>query len=137
MRHAHGAVGLVDVLAAGAGGAHRIDADILHVELHIDVFRLREHRHRRRRRMYPPARFRFRHALHPVYAAFVFHPTEHALAGNAGDDFAIAAEIALGHRVHIELPALDRGVALIHAEKIAGEQRRFLSARAGANFQDR
>ncbi len=38
VRDAHGGVGGVDVLAAGAGGAISVDAQILVVDFHFDVF---------------------------------------------------------------------------------------------------
>ena len=47
--------GLVDVLPAGAAGAHRIDADVVRLDVDIDVLGFRQHRDRRRRRMNAPA----------------------------------------------------------------------------------
>ena len=53
-----------------------------------------------------------------------------------GDDFLVAAGIALALREHLHLPAMEVGVALVHAEEIAGEERRLVAAGAGADFED-
>ena len=45
-----------------------------------------------------------------------------------------ASREALAHQ--LELPALALGEARVHPEQIGGEQRRFLAAGAGANFED-
>jgi hypothetical protein len=42
-----------------------------------------------------PARFGFRHALHPVHAAFVFEPREDALARDPRHHLLDAAELGL------------------------------------------
>ena len=38
--------------------------------------------------------------------------------------------------IDLGLPALPRGIALVHAEQVAGEQRRLVAAGAGADFED-
>ena len=77
-----------------------------------------------------------RHALHAVHAAFELPAAEHAVAGDRGDDFLVAAHFAFGDAVDLDPPALQLGVALVHAEEIAGEQGRLVAAGAGAHFQD-
>ena len=68
---------------------------------------------------------------------FEFEPREHALAGDVGDDLLVAAESPTrSPRDDLDLPAHAVGVALIHAEQVAGEQRRLLAAGAGAHFED-
>ena len=42
MGHADGRTRLIDVLAAGTGGAEIVDADVVHVEVDFDVFRFRQ-----------------------------------------------------------------------------------------------
>ena len=39
-------------------------------------------------------------------------------------------------RYHLDLPALLGGIALVHAEQVAGEQRGLVAAGAGADFED-
>ena len=77
-----------------------------------------------------------RHALHPVHAALELQPAEHALALDRGDDLLVAAGVALADALHLDPPAVLGGVALVHAEQVAGEQRRLVAAGAGPHLQD-
>ena len=77
------------------------------------------------------------HPLDAMDAGFELQPREHALAGDVGDDFLVAAGVALALRQHLDLPAVKLGVALVHAEQVAGEQRRLVAAGAGPDFDDR
>ena len=95
MRDPHGQIGLVDVLAAGAAGAHRVDADVLGPDVELDILRLRQHRDGGGRGVDAPAGLGGRHALHAVHARFVLEAGEHALAGDRGYDLLEAAQIVL------------------------------------------
>jgi hypothetical protein len=81
--------------------------------------------------------FGFRHALHAVAAGLELQPRIGAVAGQPADDFAVAAELGFAGRQNLDLPALALGVARIHAEEVAGEQRRLVAAGAGADFEQR
>ena len=83
-----------------------------------------------------PLRFGRRHALHAVHAGLELQLGEDALARHAGDDFLVAAGVAFAGRHDLHAPALSGGVALVHAEEVAGEQRRLVAAGAGADFKD-
>ena len=72
MGDAHRAVGLVDVLAAGALGAIDVDAQVLFVDLDVHILGFGQHRHGRGGGMDAALGFGHRHALHPVHAAFEF-----------------------------------------------------------------
>ena len=48
----------------------------------------------------------------------------------------VAAQLAGDSRHHLDLPALALGVARVHAEQVAGEQRRLVAAGAGADFEE-
>ncbi len=61
---------------------------------------------------------------------------EGAAPADLGDDFLVAALGAFARRHHFGLPALLGGVALVHAEQVAGEQRGLVAAGAGADFQN-
>ena len=98
MGDAHGAIGGVDRLSAGTAGAEHVDSQILVVDLDVDFFGLGQHRHGRGRGMDAPLRLGLRHALHAVHTGLVFHPREHALAGDVGDDFLVAARRATRSR---------------------------------------
>src|SRR5579871_5582607 len=86
--------------------------------------------------MDPPARLGRWHALHAVRARLEFEPGKDPLAGDVGDDFLVAAGVAgaLGKDLHA--PAVEISIALIHAKKIAGEQRRLVAAGAGADLEN-
>ena len=83
-----------------------------------------------------PLRLGRGHALDAVDPALPFHPPEHAVAGDVGDDLLIAPGIA-GRSVHdFDLPAHELGIAGVHPEQVAGEQRCLVAAGAGAHFED-
>src|SRR6516164_7898708 len=75
-------------------------------------------------------------ALYAVHATFVLHLGIDALAFDDGDDFLQAADRRLRRRQHFDLPALGFGVAVVHAEHFVGEERGFVAAGAGADFED-
>ena len=77
------------------------------------------------------------HALDAVHAAFELELGEHAGAADRGDRFLVAADVGRAGRDQLEPPALHFGEALVHAEQVAGEQRRLVAARAGANLEHR
>jgi len=80
-------------------------------------------------------RFRRRHALHAVRARLELEPRVSALTGDLGDDFAIAAEVGGVLRDDFHLPAIAFGEPAVHAEEIAGEQRRLVAAGTRADFE--
>ena len=55
--------------------------------------------------------------------------------GNLGDDFLVAARLALAFGDDLDLPAIERRIALIHAEQVTGEKRRLIAAGPGADFE--
>jgi hypothetical protein len=59
-----------------------------------------------------------------------------ALADDARDHFLVAAELGRALRDDLDLPALALGVARVHAEQVAGEQRRLVAAGAGAHLEE-
>ena len=99
VRDADRRVGLVDVLAAGARRAIRVDLQIRLVDLDLaDVLRLREHGDRAGRRVNAPLRLGIRHALHAMHAGLELQLRVRALARDARDDLAIAAVLARARR---------------------------------------
>src|SRR5215831_4687695 len=137
MRNPDRAIGGVDRLAAWATRPEHVDAQVLVIDLDVDLLGLGKHCDSRGRGVDAPLRLGLRHALHTMHARLEFEPGEHALAGDIGDDLLVASGRRLARRQHINLPAHAIGVALIHAEQIAGEQRSLLAAGAGAHFEDR
>ena len=106
------------------------------VDLDVDFFGFGQHGHRRGRGVDPAAGFGGRHALDAVHAALVLQPAVDVLALDERDDFLDAAAAGVAEVEDVDLPALALGVARVHAEQIAGEQRRFVAAGAGADFED-
>ncbi len=83
-----------------------------------------------------PLRLGRRHALHAVHPTFELQARENAAPGNLGDDFLVSAGRPLARRQHLDLPALRLGVFDIHAEQIAGEQRRLIAACSAPHLQN-
>ena len=102
----------------------------------VDVLGLGQHGDGRGRGVDAAGRFGVGHALHAVHAGFEFELGEGAAAADFGDDLLEAAHRAFAGGHDLDLPALLGGVALVHAEQIAGEQRRLVAAGAGADFED-
>ena len=82
-----------------------------------------------------PGRFGCGHALHAMHAALVLQLAVRPAPLDGRDDFLDAADIALARRHQLDAPALLFGELAVHAEELVGEQRRFLAARARANFE--
>ena len=136
VRDAHRGVRRVHRLAAGAGRAERVDAQIFGFDLDVDVFGFGQHGDRDGRGVDASLLLGGGHALHAVHAAFVFQLREDAVAFDDGDDFFQAAGGRFRRRKHFDLPALRFGIARVHAEDFGGEERGFVPAGAGANFED-
>ena len=95
VRDADGRIRLVDVLAAGARGAVGVDAQLGGIEIGgFDFVGLRQDGHGDGRRVNAPLRLGGRHALHAMHAGFELEARERAVAGDAADDFAVAAMFA-------------------------------------------
>ncbi len=137
VRDADRRIGLVDVLAARARGAKRIDADVCGIDRDVgNRIGLGNDRDRARRSVDAPLRLRLGHALHAVAAGFELEPRVGALTDDAHDHFPVAAELARRRRDDLGLPAVPLGVAHVHAQQIAGEQSGFVAAGAGADLEE-
>ena len=106
------------------------------LDLEIDVLGLRQHGDGGGRGVDAPAGLGDRHALHAVHARFVLQAGEHALAGDGRHDLLVAAEIVLREADDLGLPAVQLGVAAVHAEQVGGEQGGLVAAGAGAHLED-
>jgi hypothetical protein len=76
-----------------------------------------------------------RHALYPVAAGFELQARVHAAALDAHDDLLVAAVLALAGADDLAAPALRFRIAQIHAQQVAGEQRRLVATGAGADLE--
>src|SRR3546814_14848376 len=79
-----------------------------------------------------PAAFRDGHALDAVHAAFEFQFRQHALAGDAGDDLLVAADLGGAGRDKLDPPALLPGTAPVPPEQAARDQSPLAPPRPGA-----
>ena len=91
MHYANGGIGSVNRLTAGAAGTKDVDAQILVVDLDVDLLGLRHDGNRRRRGMDSAARFGDRHALHPMHAGFEFETGEGVAAVDRCDRLFVTA----------------------------------------------
>src|SRR5215471_2536958 len=132
----HRTVGGVDRLASRSACPEDVDAQILLVDADIDLLRLRQHRDGGSGGVDAPARLGLRYALDAVYTGLEFQPGEHARPTDQRRRFLKAAEAGLGQVEEFETPTAQRGIALIHAKQISGEQRRLLSPRARPDLED-
>ena len=124
------------MLAAGAGGPRRIEANVFGANFDVDILRLGQHRHRCRRGMDAPARLGCRHALNAVDPGLKLEPGEDSLPGNLGNDFLVSTGLAVALRKDIDLPAVIIGITRIHPEKIAGEESRLAAAGSCPDFEN-
>ena len=115
---------------------HGVDLQVRIVDGDVDLLGLGQHRHGGGRGVDAAGGFRIGHALDAVDAALEFQAGEDVAALDLGDDFLVAAGRAFAFGHDLDLPALQVGVARIHAEQVAGEERRLVAAGAGANFED-
>ena len=75
-------------------------------------------------------------ALYAMHAAFVFQPGINLVPLNRGNHFFHSPKRRRRTFEDLHFPALRFGVARIHAEKLSGEKRGFVAARAGADFDE-
>ena len=136
MRHPNGRRRLVDMLTACAAGTEHVDLQIPRVKLKLDFLGLRQNRDRHRRRVDAPLRFRLRHTLDTMHAAFIFQARISALARDGKTDLLIAAKLRLVGADHLALPAKPFGIHCVHPVQHAGKKRRLLAARAAADFNN-
>ena len=92
VRDAHGGIGGVDGLAARAGRAEGVDAQILGFDLDIDFVGFGENRDGCSRSVNASLRFGGGNALDAVHATFIFQFGINLLSLDRGDDFLEAAQ---------------------------------------------
>ena len=134
MCQTHSAVGGVDALAAGAGGAEGVDAHVAHVQFHVELLGLGEHHHAGGGGVDAALGLGGGDALYAVHAAFVLQQTVGAVAGDGEGDVLVAARGAFVEVIDLYLPVLLLAEAGVHAEEVAGEDAGLVTARAAANL---
>ena len=137
MRDAHGGVGLVDVLPAGARSAVGVDAKVRGIQHDVaDRARLGQDRDRAGGSVDAPLRLGGGHSLDAVAAGLELELGVSALPDHARDDLLVPAGVTRRLGYHLHLPALAFRVARIHAKEIAREERRLVSAGPGADLEE-
>ena len=136
MGDAHGGVGSVDALTAGAGGAVGVDAQVGLVDLNIDLIGLGQHGHRRGRRLDATLGLGLGDALHAVHAGLVLHDGVDPVALDLELDGLEAAGLRGAGVEHRHLPLLGLDEALVHLEEVAREDSRLVAARRGTDLDD-
>ena len=124
--------------------AEDVDAQVVVVDLDVDLLGLRHHEHAGGAGVHPALRLGDRHPLDAVHAALELQQRVRRLAGlgralglHRDGHRLVAAEVGLGGVEHLGLPAAPLGVPGVHAQQVAGEQRRLLAALAGLHLEDR
>ncbi len=134
---AHCRIRFVDVLPAGTRGTIGIDSQVVLVDIDfLDVIELRQYRYGAGRGMDTALRFSLRHPLNPVRTRFKFHLAVSVTAIEPGDDFLEAAMFTRPLIQHLDLPFLGLSVAAVHPEQVAREDRGFVAASAGTDFEE-
>ena len=128
---------LFDVLAAGARRAVGVDLEVRRVDRDVgDRIGLRHHRDRAGRGVDAALRLRLRHALHAMAARLELELRVDVVAGDARDRLAVAAQFRRRSGDQLDLPAAALGVARVHPQERAGEERRLVAAGAGAHLEE-
>ena len=127
----------------GPGRAEHVDAQVVLVDLDLGLLGLGRDQHAGGRGVDAALRLGGRHPLHPVHAALPLEPGPdavpalgHALGLDRDRDVLDAAEVGVLGVEHLGDPAVPLGVAQVHAQQVAGEQRRLLAALARLDLQD-
>ena len=136
MEDLDGGFGAVDVLAAGAAGAADFDAEVFGAEFDIDFLGFGEDGDGDGGGVDAALGFGLRDALDAVDAGFVFEGAEYLFAGDFEDDFLESADFGGAAFEVLAIPAFLFGVALICAGEFAGEERGFVAAGTGADFDE-
>src|SRR5229473_8023512 len=118
MGDAHGGVGSVHGLAAGAGGAKGVDAQVLRLDFDVDFIGPRKHGDGGSGGVNAPLLLGGGNTLDAVHAAFVLQLGIDFVALNGGDDFFHSAKRRGRAFQDFDLPAQRFRVARIHTEEI-------------------
>ena len=128
---------LVDVLAAGAGGAGHGHIEVFGLEHHLGLFGFGQHGDRGGGRVDAAGGFGGRHALDAMDAGLVAEQGGGPFTFDEEDRFADPAEVGVRQGHQLVLPALAFGEAGVGAEQFGGEQGGLFAPRAGADFHQR
>ena len=116
--------------------AKDIDAEVLVLDLEIDLFRLGKHGDGGSRGVNASLTLGDGNTLHAVHARFPAHCSVGAFTLDLEDCLLDSAERSVGLRDDLDAPAAALGEARVHPVKVGGENRGFVAAGASADFHD-
>ena len=136
VRQADGRIGRVDRLAAGTARTEDVLADVVHRDFDVELLGFGEHGHRCGRGVHAALRFGLGHALHAVHARLVFERPVDVLSRYLQHHLLETACGAVRRGGDFVAPAFRLDVFGVHAQQVAGEDRRLVAARAAADLHD-
>ena len=110
--------------------------EVVGVDVDVDLLGLREHGDRRRARVHPALALGGGHALHAVRTGLVLEPRPRVVALHHEGDLPQAVHVGHLAGQHLDLPAVQVGVALVHVEEVGGPEVALLTALAAADLDD-
>ena len=136
VRDAHGRVGRVDALAAGAGRSVDVDLQVPLVDIHLDLLGFGHDGHGRRRRVDATLGLGGRHALDAVRPRLPLEDRVRAVALDGEDRLLDATALVRACRDLLPFEATPFRVAREHAEDVAGPERRLVAPHSLAHLDD-
>ena len=127
---------LLNVLAAGSCGFIDFDANVGFRNLNVEVFYFRQYRDGDRGGMDASLRLGDGNTLNAVCSGFILQTGVSALPFDHKGDFLITADADFIFGKDLDMPAAGFRVVCVHAEQVCREQGGFITAGAGANFND-
>jgi hypothetical protein len=118
-------------------GALHVVAQVLVLELDVDLLGLGQDRDRGGRGVDAPLGLGGRDPLDAVHARLPLEPREHVLALDEDDDLFPSARGPGRRRHHVALPAVPLGEPAVHAVEVGGEQRGLVAPGAGPDLEHR
>ena len=129
MGEAYGRIGGVHSLPSGTGRAEEVEPYVVPAEVHVELSGLGEHGHGSGRSLDTSLGLGLGNPLHAVHAGLVFHDPVHAVAAAELEHYLLEASGSSGCLVgDLYLPAPRLGEMLVHAEKVAREDRCLVAA---------
>ena len=113
-----------------------VDAQVLGVDVDLDLVGFRKHGDRSGRRVNATLAFRLRNALHAMHAALELHDGINLVALHLELNFLIAASIGGAHIHSFGLPTLRIAEAQVHLVQIACENGGLVATGGSANLDD-
>ncbi len=129
-------VGRVHRLTAGAARPVDVDLEIVGVDGHVDLLGLGKHGDRGRAGVHPALALGGGDPLHPMGSGFVLEARPRVGALHHERDLAHTAHVGQLAAEHLDLPAVEVGVALVHVEQVGGPEVALLAAFTSTDLHD-